>query len=141
VDAIITKPWDLKQIPTRSIKYIYRETPEHSPLRRLFADSMANLGNGSWFTEEEDWHRKRFLLDLAQAQFALSKGEKIVIMNFRDHCMAYHVPTTEQITKARTRWRTDSSLALGRKAMRWTICHDSEQAQSKFERNSRGSKV
>lgn len=141
MDAIITKQWDLNQIPTRSIKYIYEETPEHSPLRRLFVESMANLGNASWFTKEEDWHRKRLLLDLAQAQFALSKGEKIVIMKFRDHCMAYHVPTTEQIAKARTRWRIDSSLALGREAMRWTICHDIEQAQSKFERNSRGSKA
>jgi hypothetical protein len=76
VDAIIKKQWDLNRISTRSIKYIYEETPEHSPLRRLFVESMANLGNASWFTEEEDWHRKHFLLNLAQAQFALSKGEK-----------------------------------------------------------------
>jgi len=99
VDAIITKPWDLNQISTRSIRYIYEETPEHSPLRRLFVESMANLGNAYWFTEEEDWHHKRFLLDLAHAQFALGRGD-----------------------------------------MRRSFCHDLEQAQSKFEQDSRGSK-
>lgn len=92
VDALINKEHRLKWIPAYQFKYVYEDTSEKSPLRRLLVDWTASLSAADWFTEDKfEWYGKRFLFDMAMAQYEMRKGVKKVITDFRSHCEDYHV--------------------------------------------------
>ncbi|TVY15073.1 hypothetical protein LARI1_G006125, partial [Lachnellula arida] len=51
---------------TGSVKYVYQNTCEESPLRKLFVHQCACYGGNTWFRKYPERFPKDFLLDLAE---------------------------------------------------------------------------
>lgn len=96
IDICICKNIASRVTPTLQIKRVYENTPENSPLRRLFVDWMtyqSDPTDSEWFGDDrEDRYPKQFLFDLVVSLYRKGVGATSKITDFKAVRSEYHVP-------------------------------------------------
>lgn len=96
IDICICKNIASRVTPTLQIKRVYENTPENSPLRRLFVDWMTYQSDpteSEWFGDDrEDRYPKQFLFDLVVSLYRKGVGATSKITDFKAVRSEYHVP-------------------------------------------------
>ena len=94
IDLFIEKSDVMNEIPSGELNFIYQNTVDGSPLRKLMVDMMtfdAVLTDSMWFDEEPTLYPQQFLFDLAKSLYETWVGTKTKIINFRAVRSNYYV--------------------------------------------------
>ncbi|KAK4695923.1 hypothetical protein P7C71_g1920, partial [Lecanoromycetidae sp. Uapishka_2] len=95
VDILIDKSKSDNEVPTGDLQYIYNNTPEGSPLRRLLIDWTVFKGvltSESWFSEDlRCVYPADFLFDVASAQYVMICSKKPRVKDFKASRQDYYV--------------------------------------------------
>lgn len=95
IDLYIDKNHAIHEIATNQLNFIYENTLENSPLRKLLVDIMTfrtNLSHPQWFREQvKSDYPKQFLLDLVKSLYEKGAGTKSKVIDFRAVRSNYHV--------------------------------------------------
>ncbi len=119
IDGLIDEMHAKNELRVAAIRRIYENTPENSPLRRLYVDIVhssayldRDLEHGAWFAKKEySVYKKEFLFDLAAAYCQRVNGEIEKIKDFTAVRSNYHVSAPNERTRKGT-YRCDLFLFL-----------------------------
>ncbi|KAK4692431.1 hypothetical protein P7C71_g4776, partial [Lecanoromycetidae sp. Uapishka_2] len=101
IDGIIAKRATSDWTPLDQIRRIYDNTPENSPIRRLFVDifcNRAHFDDDTWFGDQSfELYNKEFLFDLSKAFCRLKRNLSTKITNFEAEAVRsdYYVSTSD----------------------------------------------
>lgn len=97
IDLLIDKRDAFNKIPASHFGYVYHNTPERSPLRKLCVDWSAHgIRPYLWFEKGiRHWYPKKFLIDLITAKYEPEKDTTIEPMDFGSRRSEYHVKSTK----------------------------------------------
>ena len=94
IDLFIEKNKAMKVIPNDNFNFIYENTVDGSPLRKLIVDMMtfnAVLTESQWFDEKQALYPQQFLIDLAKSLYEARVGTKTKITDFNAVRSNYHI--------------------------------------------------